>query len=210
MPTELLYLLGAGGHAKVVIDALHEMQFDMRQVRLRDDAVARRGDDILGLEIDAPAIIASMSGSRYHLAIGSCTARLQLSGKLEALGMRALAIIHPASVISRHAQIADGAFIAARAIIGPTARIGKSVIVNHGAVVDHDCVVGDFSHIAPNATLAGNVRIGAGVLIGAGANILPGVEIGDEAVIGAGAVVVSNVDAGQVQVGIPAKKLKGK
>jgi sugar O-acyltransferase (sialic acid O-acetyltransferase NeuD family) len=210
MPTDILFLLGAGGHAKVVIDALHEIQFDMQQVRLRDDAVARQGAVILGLEIDTPAIVSAMNGARFHLAIGSCTARLQLTVRLKKMEMHALTIIHPASVISRHAQIGDGAFIAARAIVGPMACLGKGVIVNHGAIIDHDCVVGDFSHIAPNASLAGNVRIGTGVLIGAGANILPGVEIGDRAVIGAGAVVVSNVDAGQIQVGIPATKLKGK
>ena len=51
------------------------------------------------------------------------------------------------------------------------------------------------------------VIIGDNVLIGMGAKILPGVTIGNHSTIGAGAVVTSNVPAGAVVVGIPAKPI---
>lgn len=210
MPTDVLYLLGAGGHAKVVIDTLEEAHFDMRRVHVRDDAVAKQGQTIIGFEVNVPAITASMSNASFHIAIGNCSVRQKLFLRLNSLAMQALTIVHPAAMVSRHAKVGDGSFVAARAIVAASARVGRNVIINHGAIVDHDCVVGDFCHIAPNASLAGDVQIGIGVLIGSGANILPGVKIGEGAVIGAGAVVVSDVEAHQVQVGMPAKKLKGK
>lgn len=210
MPTELIYLLGAGGHAKVVLDALFENDFDMRMVRVQDDDIRYLGKNLLGFDINNPAIINEMAGRRFHLALGSCTARQTLFDRLEAMGAHAMTIVHRSASVSRYARIGDGSFVAARSILAPSAQLGKSVIVNHGAIVDHDCVVGDFSHIAPNATLAGGVHIGMGVLIGAGANILPGVRIGSGSIIGAGAVVIANVEAGETQVGIPAGKLQRK
>jgi acetyltransferase-like isoleucine patch superfamily enzyme len=75
-------------------------------------------------------------------------------------------------------------------------------------VVDHDCFVDEFSHIAPNASLAGGVCVGMRVLVGAGARVLAGGVIAADAVIGAGAVVTaSDVPAGTVWVGVPARNV---
>ena len=49
------------------------------------------------------------------------------------------------------------------------------------------------------------VSLGAGAWLGAGAKILDGVTIGDGAIIGAAAVVRSDVPAGAIAAGIPAK-----
>ncbi|RXZ33732.1 acetyltransferase [Oxalobacteraceae bacterium CAVE-383] len=210
MRTEFLYLLGAGGHSKVVLDALTEARFDMAYVRIRDDNPKCSGESIIGFEISVPAVTEELAGACFHLAIGNCSVRRAMFTQLVSMGARALTIVHPVASVSRHAEIGDGGFIAARAIVAPSARLGKTVIVNHGAIIDHDCIVGDFSHIAPNATLGGNVCIGSGVLIGAGANILPGVHIGSNAIIGAGAVVIADVQAEEIQAGVPAKNLKRK
>jgi acetyltransferase-like isoleucine patch superfamily enzyme len=49
------------------------------------------------------------------------------------------------------------------------------------------------------------VRIGDRVFVGANATVMMGVTIGDGAVIGAGAVVTSDVPAGTVVTGVPAR-----
>lgn len=205
MRIEQIFLIGAGGHAKVVLDAMSGSGMSDRII-VRDDDPRRAGTDILGHVIHVPIVLDVMSGHRFHLAIGSAAARRMLWEKILSLGVTPHTVMHTAAIVSRYARIGEGAFLAAGSVVGPSAVVGNSVIVNHGAVVDHDCTVGDFCHIAPNATLGGGVRIGNGVLVGAGANVLPGIQIADSAVIGAGAVVTRNVKSGEVLVGIPASE----
>lgn len=206
MPIKLIYLIGAGGHGKVVLDALLSNNEHSYKLCVRDGANELKGTDLLEYPIQVPAITPEMEGQLFHLAIGNCQARKRLFGVLCAMSALPLSVFHAASCVSSYARIGEGSFLAAQSVVAPAADIGRSVIINHGAVVDHDCVVGDFSHIAPNATLGGGVNLGSGVFVGAGANILPGLLIGDEAVIGAGSVVTANVNAGETWVGVPAKK----
>lgn len=208
MHTNAFYLIGAGGHAKVVLDALLSAGVHDYTFHIRDGAPGLEGKDFLGHRIECPAIAPQMSGCHFHVAIGNCKAREQLFTALLKMGSLPRTVVHPAASLSRFAVLGNGSFLAAQSVVAPAAAVGAGVIVNHGAVVDHDCVVGDFSHIAPNATLGGCVIVGAGVLVGAGANVLPGVSIGDGAVIGAGAVVTNDVYAGEVRAGIPAKNTR--
>lgn len=207
MHTELFYVIGASGHGKVVLDTLFANHVPLDKIRVRDDASTLEGQELLGCIIHTPAVVPMMAGQRFHLAIGCCLVRQRLFLELVALGARPSTLIHPRASVSSFAVVADGAFVAACAIVAPLARVGNCVILNHGAIVDHDCHVDDFSHIAPNATLGGGVKIGKAVLIGTGAIVLPGVSVGDGAVIGGGAVVTQNVAAGEVHVGVPARKI---
>lgn len=201
----VIYIIGAGGHAKVVIDALLAGGVDIARLRVADNDLARRGSMLLGVAVQAPAVQPVMAGALFHVAIGDCAVRARIHAELCALGAVPLTVFHPASVVSPHAMVGDAVFVAARAVIGPSARLANGVIVNHGAVVDHDCQVGAFSHLAPNATLGGAVTIGEQVLVGAGANILPGKRVGDNAIIGAGAVVLGHVPPCLTWAGVPAE-----
>lgn len=200
----MIHLIGAGGHCKVVLDALLEGGADPASIRVRDGRAERAGEDLLGVAVETPEIVESLSGHDFHVAIGAIEARARLHAGAEAVGGRPLTVRHPAARVSRFARMADGVFAAALSIVGPAARIGRGVIVNHGAVVDHDCVVGDFTHLAPNCSLGGGVRVGARCLIGAGAVVLPGLVIGDDVTIGAGAVVTRDVAPQQTWTGVPA------
>lgn len=194
MAIEPLYVLGAGGHAKVVLDAVSLA--DDRVVRVCDDDLARIGGLVLGHLIHRRSAEEVGRGCAFHVAIGQAAARRSLHLEMIATGARAETIVHPSASFAISALVAEGSFIAAHAVVGPGAGIGSAVIVNHGAVVDHDCIVGDFSHIAPNATLGGAVVVGASVLIGAGATVLPGVRIGDGAIIAAGSTIIQDVPSG--------------
>lgn len=207
MRIEPIYVIGAGGHAKVVIDALLASGTKREQIEVSDNDPKLTGSQLLGFSVQVPAVRSEMAGGLFHIAIGAALTRNRLTDELIRLGARPLTVYHPASVVASSARVGQGAFIAARAIIGPDAYIGDGVIVNHGAVVDHDVKVGQFCHVAPNATLAGAVSLGERVLIGAGANVLPGVTVADDAVVGAGAVVLANVVAGTTCVGVPAVSL---
>ncbi|WOK35109.1 acetyltransferase [Sphingomonas sp. C3-2] len=199
MPTERLYIVGAGGHAKVVLDAL-TLSVPQRAVIVVDEDEQRTGQLILGHTVLHYPLPETLGGRDFHLAIGHAATRNRMHKILVAVGARAVTIRHPAASIAASALIGDGCFIAAQSVVAPSARVGAHVIANHGAIIDHDCEVGDFCHIAPNATLGGGAIIGASVLIGAGATILPGVRIGDGATIAAGATIVRDVAPGETVI----------
>lgn len=82
--------------------------------------------------------------------------------------------------------------------VHPEAVLGARVRINH------DVTIG----MNPGST--GLPRIGNDVLIGAGAKILGAVTIGDGAVIAANSLVISDIPAGQVAMGVPARPLPQK
>jgi serine O-acetyltransferase len=99
--------------------------------------------------------------------------------------------------------------------IGVSAKIGRRLVIEHsGAIVVHgNAVLGDDCIIRQGVTI-GNRRmdrpldaphIGHRVNIGAGAKILGAVRVGDDAEIGANAVVITDVPAGAIAVGVPAR-----
>lgn len=201
MPTKL-FIFGAGGHGKVVLDALYAIS---HSVVLFDNAPDKVGSMLLKNIIQA--VPEDFSGMHGHVAIGDNQVRRRLVSEVCAVGARLLTVLHPNSVVSASAEVGDGCFIAASAVVGPDAVLAEGCIVNHGAVVDHDARVGRYCHIAPNAALGGQVVVGDEVLIGSGAVILPGVRVGNGAKIGSGAVVTRDVNAGQIMVGIPARSM---
>lgn len=195
------YIYGAGGHGKVVLDAMQSAGMDC--AGFIDD---KDTPSWMSLNIIKAAALKLNSEVRLHLAVGSCKAREDIVGRL--INAQYFNVYHPVAVIAKTAQIGLGTFLAAQAVVAPDAKIGNHCIVNHAAVVDHDCNIGDFTHIAPQSCLGGGVTVGKCVLIGAGAIILPGVTIADYAIIGAGTVVIQNVAAGATVVGNPAKLIQ--
>ncbi len=194
-------IVGAGGHARVVLAALSDSP--VAGWVTPDDP---EGTLIGGLPVLGGDALLSSRPEPAHAAIGDNARRRAV---VESAGRRVWrAIVSPHALILGPVEIGEGAFIGARAVVQPGARIGRHAIVNTGAIVEHDGVVGDFAHIAPGAVLSGGVRVGDDTLIGAGAVVTPGISIGRDAVIGAGAVVVRDVPDGVTVVGNPARPLE--
>lgn len=194
------YIYGAGGHGKVVLDAMQSAGIDCAGF-IDDKDVCTW----MGLSINKISKLNLNSEVYLHLAIGSAKAREGIANSFTNANF--FNVIHPAAIVAKTAQIGSGTFLAAQSIIASDAQIGNHCIINHAAVVDHDCIVGDFTHIAPQSCLGGGVKVGRGVLIGAGAVLLPGITIADYAVIGAGAVVINDVADGITVVGNPARAI---
>jgi len=196
-------IIGAGGHAKVVIDALGSQE--VPEILVFDQDSGKHATRILGINIVAPLPDWPELPPQLHVAIGDNTHRKVNAMALREQGCELVSVIHSTSAVSEFTRLGLGCFVAAKAILGPDVAVQDGVIVNHAAVLDHDVKVGAFSHIAPNATLGGEVVIGEQCLVGAGAVILPGVILGDNVIVGAGAVVTRDVQAGMVIKGVPAK-----
>jgi len=202
-------IMGAGGHSKVVIDALIKMHPDYSSIRVLDDDVKKHGKRLLNILIESPDVFFSENSHSTWacIAIGDNKIRAQKYEFWKAAGAQFLSVIHPGSTISPFSNINLGSVIFAGAVINPDAKIGFNNIVNTGTIIEHDCVLEDHVQVATNATLCGGVVLKEGAMIGAGAVILPGVQIGRYAVIGAGAVVTDSVPDGAVYIGVPARDL---
>jgi sugar O-acyltransferase (sialic acid O-acetyltransferase NeuD family) len=200
MPGELV-VVGAGGHAKVVVATARAAGW--RVVAIVDDARERWGQQLLGVAITGPTERALQDlSAQVVLAIGDNAARRRLAAGARC---RFATLVHPSAVVDPTAALGAGSVVFAGAVIQPDAAIGGHAIVNTGASIDHDCALGEAVHIAPGTRLAGNVTLGDEVFLGIGTVVIPGVAIGARTIVGAGAAVVTDLPPDVVAVGVPAR-----
>jgi sugar O-acyltransferase (sialic acid O-acetyltransferase NeuD family) len=200
-------LIGAGGHAGVVADALRRQGQTIAAICVEQGA----GGVFAGLPVQDFAALPGLRAAGYidaHVAIGQPMARARLGALLVAQGFRLASIVHPAACVSDSAIVADGVFIAAGAIVGPGARVGARAIINHRCSLDHDAEVGADAHLAPGVVTGGYARIGARCWIGLGTVLRDRVDIGDDSFIGAGSLVLRPVPAGVLAFGQPARVVR--
>ncbi len=201
-----LIIVGAGGHAKVLVSALLMQKRNVlgfADINLALPpllGVPHLGDDsaILAHSPDKVQLVNGIG------SINSTRNRQDVYERFIGKHYRFATVIHPAAVVAPEAHLEDGVQILAGAIVQVGCRLGTNVIVNTGSRIDHDCMIGAHAHIAPGVTICGGVRIGEGVHIGAGATIIQGIEIGVGSVVGAGGLVIRNVPPATTVVGIPA------
>lgn len=192
-----MVLYGASGHAKVIVDILEANDIKIDYIVDDNPEIT----DFLGYEV-------RRNTGKYEeaiISIGSSEIRKRVSESIKV--ERYLTVVHPTSVISPRASVAEGSVVMQGTIIQSCAQIGRHCIINTGASVDHDCRISDFVHIAPQAVLSGNVEVGECSWIGVGAVVKQGIRIGRNCMVGAGAVVVKNVPDGATVVGVPAREI---
>jgi UDP-perosamine 4-acetyltransferase len=207
-------ILGGGGHAKVLIEALKTSKRTI--LGITDADPAKHNMLIMGIPVlgDDGAVLHHLPGSiRLVNGMGSVNvprARTALFEKFKSKGYAFVTVVHPSAVIASDVALGEGAQIMAGAVIQPGSTIGMNTIVNTKASVDHDCSIGDHVHISPGVTLSGDIRVADEVHLGTGATVIQGIRIGRNSLIGAGSVVVTDVPENTEYAGVPARQRASK
>jgi sugar O-acyltransferase (sialic acid O-acetyltransferase NeuD family) len=192
-----LIIIGSGGHAKVVLNALLNAEqnilgFVSPNREIDSDFC---GYKILGNDefIDKlnPDDVALVNGIGF---IAKDSKRKYISEKFKSKGFDISTVIHPSASIANEVTIEDGVQIMAGAIIQSGTYIGSNTVINTGAIIDHDCIIGENCHIAPGVVLSGNVRVGRESFIGVGSSVIHNIAIGDNCTVAAGSVLFKDVD----------------
>lgn len=200
-----IFVLGAGGHASVLVDILKQNELlvsglfspdsESKNNVLLGITLFKSEDDIFDHGSETISLVNGIG------SLPGTSLRSKLYDKFTQQGYLFQQVISKRSIISDFATLGKGVQVMPGAIIQAGAVIGENSIINSGAIIEHDCLIGAHNHIAPGVTLSGNVVTGNYVHIGTGANVIQSITIGDKAVIGAGANVTKNISAGQTAFG---------
>lgn len=205
-------LVGAGGHALVLLEALALARTEVLGLIDSDPTLA--GRKLLGFSVlGGDEVLLGRAPGTFRLvnAIGSARSMERRRSVYEhhrGAGHAFASVLHPSAIVSRHALAAPGVQIMAGAVVQAGAGIGENTIVNTGATVDHDCRIGAHVHLAPGVTLCGNVQVGDETHVGAGATVIQGVRIGARCTVAAGAVVLQDAADGTTVAGVPAREAR--
>lgn len=213
---EKIILIGCGEHARMVIDNIEDIE-NIEIVGLitslkEDVGKMFYGYPILGINDEIDKIFEKIRGlTGYFLTVGTLKEanmkeRERLYRKLD-LKYRAINLIHPKAVISKHAKIGHGNIFEAYTKIANGAAVGSHCIVNSFTAVNHDQIIENNVLLAGNVSMAG-CRIGENTIIADGASIGFKRSVGKNCVIGDGAVVTKDIPDCSIAYGNPARVIK--
>jgi sugar O-acyltransferase (sialic acid O-acetyltransferase NeuD family) len=194
-------VVGAGGHAKVVIATLQAAERTV--AGCLDDHAEAEGTVVLGVPVVGPTSRLAEHAGEAVLAIGANAVRQRLAAAHPEA--RWVTVVHPSAVVHESVRLGAGTVVFAGAVLQPDVAVGAHAIVNTGATVDHDGRLGDFVHVAPGCHLSGGVTLGEGAFLGVGCACLPGVTVGAWTTVGGGGVVVRDLPPSVTAVGVPAR-----
>jgi acetyltransferase EpsM len=197
-----MFLYGASGHCKVVIDAI-ELASTKTIDGVFDDNP--KGEFIAGIPIIDTKVAEVPIAADFVITIGNNVLRKKIANKLDA---NFKSVFHTKSIIAKSVSVGDGTVVLAGAIVNSDVKIGKHCIINSNVVLEHDCEIANYVHVSPSASLAGNVVVGEGTHIGIGSSVIQGIQIGKWVTVGAGSVIIKDIPDYAVVVGNPGKIIK--
>jgi len=214
--TKRLLIVGTGGYAKEVGQIVRRIDPDgakWNPISYVATSAAEKGnthlfgrvdycdDDVFSENVTADCVI----------ALGEPRLRLRVASRYgQAPNLVFPNLIDPSVDLDRDlVSLGQGNVVHRGVLMTCGIVIGDFNLFNKACVVSHDVTLGSFNTVQPAAVLLSYSRLGDACLIGAGARVLPKVTLADRTTLGAGAVLLGDIaEAGQVFVGIPAKKLR--
>ena len=203
-------VVGAGGHAKVVVDALLAVHTAL--IGITDANHARKGDRLMGITVlGNDDVLADYPPNAVDLVLGIgsvrvSAARQRIFEQFKMAGYQFRTFVHPSAFVSREAALGEGCQVMAGAVIQAGANLGANVLVNTHVSIDHDCRIGDHVHLGPGSVLCASVNLGAGSHVGGGSTIIQGIQLGRDVQVGAGALIIRDCNDRTCHIGVPGKE----
>lgn len=195
-----ILLVGAGGHARAVIDVIEQQaEFAIGGlVGLAREAHGRvLGYAVLGTDEDLPRLVRRHPHALVSIGqIKDFKPRTRAYDRLKRCGYRLPTIVSPTAHVSKHAIIGEGTIVMHGAVINAGASVGRNCIINSQSLIEHDAVIGDHCHVATAAAINSGVSVGDCTFIGSGVIVKQLIKIGERSVIGMGQRVLADCRAG--------------
>ncbi len=210
-----IVIVGAGGHAKVVADAIVSHPDNGIRFTLAgfvDDDESRTGTSLEGRPIlGTLEALDDLMEQRNRLGlivgVGDNEGRRSLFEKLLTQGFDFVTVVHRRAMLAETVRLGRGVFVAAGVVVNTGTSVGDDTILNTGCTVDHDNEIGAHVHVAPGANICGTVSVGDGTIVGVGACVIPNTKIGRNVTVAAGAAVTKDLADGGRVGGVPARDL---
>ena len=169
-----IVIIGAGGHGKVLCDAI--LAQDQYELIGFVDAVVPLGTEVT---IGYKVILSQnelnklkVMADHFIVGIGNNKVREKLYNELKQVLKPAL-IIHPSAVVAKNAVIKQGSVCLANAVVSANCVVGENTIVNARVVIDHECIIGDHIHLSIGTLVGSNSSIADGIVTPIGTIIQP-------------------------------------
>ncbi len=208
--TKRLIVIGAGGHAADVIEAVESCGEFSIEGLVYDGGIkgeTRYGFPVLG---DLNSFLKHTCETiEVVVAIGSPRGRRSVVSRLNQSGasIKYPAIVHSKAVVAESSVILEGTVICAGAIISRNVRLSEFNVVNIGATIGHGIQCAAYVTIAPGVNVSGDVVLGPGVELGAGAVVREKLTLDAGSMAAMGAVVMKDVKKNSMVLGNPARPL---
>lgn len=200
-------IIGAGGHAKSVADAVLSIG---GTIMFFEDS-KKAGQAMFGIPIISSIEEISELHS-YYLVVGIgdnyIREKVMEEYSVKYPDLKFESIIHATAYVSPFSVIGMGSIVMAHATVGPKTSVCKGCIINTKASIDHDSQMSGFSSLAPGVVAGGNVKIGNRSAVCIGATIKHGISIGSDCVIGAMSYLNKDLRDQQTAYGVPAKVVR--
>ncbi|MDC1535392.1 acetyltransferase [Gammaproteobacteria bacterium] len=194
-------LMGAGGHASVLLDIMRMLEYNIYGVcdpsfidtnnKWNDLKLLNSDDYVLSLDPDEFNIVNGIG------VLPGNEMRIMLQKKIDDSNLLSPTLIHPSASISSKAHLSSSSVqVMSGVVIQTGSKILANTIVNTSASIDHDCLIDKNVTISPGVNICGGVIVEENVFIGAGATIIQGVHIKKNSIIGAGTTVLKDVSEG--------------
>lgn len=204
---EPIFVIGAGGQAKCINDAIRKGGKYSVAGFVVDKPPSPGAKlfqaPILSFEqlLDGRAVLPR----KFVVGIGNNEIREQKTIELEQAGFEAVSVIHPFTSIGEGVKFGRGLVMLAGSMVDPEATLGDGVLLNVAAAVGHNAVIGNFTHISAGAYVGAGCIVGDRTFLAMRATLISGPKVGQNVFIGAGSLVTKDVPSDMNAFGSPAR-----